>query len=192
MQYKAGPQGQVYKLVQMSESQIDKCMEIQAACFEPHHCEDKQSYLDRMALYPEGMVVLMVTSPEDHTQWEIAGYVLFQPFFRGEIYYDGNTEKLKHAIASNRDAHRDAERQVNCFYLHELSVSPKFRGKGLTAPLTSYVEEAAIAHDFHTVSLVSLPAPHGFWKKCGYITVSDIDYEGSACYYMEKQLARLP
>lgn len=60
----------------MNESHIDKCMEIQAACFEPHHCEDRQSYLDRMRLFPEGMVVLMVpTDPTDEEptgQWYVS------------------------------------------------------------------------------------------------------------------------
>jgi GNAT superfamily N-acetyltransferase len=194
----------------MTESHIDKCMEIQAACFEPHHCEDRQSYLDRMKLFPEGMVVLMVpTEPTEHqpVQWEIAGYLLYQPFFKGEIFYDGDTEKLEHAIASYRrfdgrpgststssddmsEADDPSERRPNCLYTHELSISPKFRGKGLTSPLTSYVEEVAKSTGFDWLTLVSLPDPHPFWKKCGYHTHSEIDYEGAPCFYMEKRVAR--
>jgi len=200
LQYKVGPQGKGCKLVQMAESHIDKCMEIQAACFEPHHCEDRQSYLDRMKLYPEGMVVLMVptepTEQEPTVQWEIAGYLLYQPFFKGEIFYDGDTEKLEHAIATYRSqegspASGDATAKANCLYTHELSISPKFRGKRLTSPLTSYVEEVAKTQGFDWLTLVSLPDPHPFWKKCGYQTHSEIDYEGAPCFYMEKRIARL-
>lgn len=198
LQYKVGPQGKGCKLVQMAESHIDKCMEIQAACFEPHHCEDRQSYLDRMKLFPEGMVVLMVptepTEQQPTVQWEIAGYLLYQPFFRGEIFHDGDTEKLEQAIATYRSqggpsSDDQGVAKANCLYTHELSISPKFRGKGLTSPLTSYVEEVAKSTGFDWLTLVSLPTPHAFWKKCGYQTHSEIDYEGQA-FYMEKRIAR--
>jgi len=202
LQHKVGPLGKDCKLVQMNESHIDKCMEIQAACFEPHHCETRQSYVARMALFPEGMVVLMVPTEQEPTaQWEIAGYILYQPYFRGEIYYDGDTAKLEQAISGYRHygaASEDDERpqdsptrRPDCLYTHELSISPKFRGKGLTMPLTSFVEEQAKDTGFDWLSLVSLPAPHGFWKKTGYQTHSEIDYEGTPCFYMEKRIARL-
>lgn len=129
---------------------------------------------------------------------EIAGYILYQPFFRGQVYYDGDSARLEKAIAAYRDhgagSGEDEPEEFgrpDCLYTHELSISPKFRGKGLTSPLTSFVEEQAKNTGFNWLSLVSLPAPHPFWKKNAYCTTSEIDYEGTPCFYMEKRIARI-
>lgn len=184
----------------MAEQHLDRCMAIQKECFEPHHCEEKQAYLDRLKLYPEGMVVLMVPSPDPtvvseeqdqsiETKWEVAGYVLFQPYFKGEIYKDGDTETLVEAIAAYRNPSDYTDRKPNCIYTHELSISTSFRGRGLTYPLTNYIEEFATQQNFNWLTLVALSTAHGFWMKTGYQTHSEIDYEGP-CFYMEKRIPR--
>jgi ribosomal protein S18 acetylase RimI-like enzyme len=205
LQVKEGEQG--WKLVQMAEEHLDDLLNIQYQCFEPHHCEDRQAYLERMRLFPSGNVVLMVPNPariaakqgkdhvaaskpgsvpppdwskmKDYDGYVIAGYILFQPFVRGEIQDDGDSDGLAEAMAM--EGHK-----FDCYYTHELSISPAFRGKGLTYPLTNYAEAQAKAKGYSWLTLVALTSAQPFWKKNGYTSLREIVYGGVPCYYMEK------
>ncbi len=185
-----------WMLVQMNESHLDQCMEIQAQCFEPHHREDRQAYVDRMKLYPQGAIVLLAKDPKamnapgasksEHREdgYCVAAYILFQPFFKGEIYEDGDTEYLINVL--------NQPDRWDCIYTHELSVSTAFRGKGLTYPLTEYAEQfAGEAMGYSCMTLVALSTAEPFWRKNGYQNLQQIDYGGVPCYRMEKSLARI-
>jgi len=207
LQEQKGERG--WKLVQMSEEHLDDLLEIQYQCFEPHFCEEREAYLERMSLFPSGNVVLMVPKPTTMTnakggtvlkssnvsgsgsaptpdysklkEWDgyvIAGYTLFQPFMRGEVQDDGDSEGL---AASMSDA-----KKFDCLYTHELSIARDFRGKGLTAPLTDYVEAQAKEKGYSWLTLVAVSSAEPFWKKNGYHNLREITYGGVSCYYMEK------
>lgn len=177
---KNGPAGERWKLVQMEEHHVPSCMDIQASCFDPSLREEKDAYLDRLRIHPQGMVMIMVPSEADPAAWEIAGYTLFQPFFKGELLHDGDTEMLSKACSG--------EHKVDCLYTHELSISPKFRGKGLTEPLRAFVEGQARTMGLEWCTLVAVPSAHKFWSRCGYQTLRKEDYQGEPCYYMEKRI----
>ena len=73
--------------------------------------EISQAYIDRLHFYPDGSVVLIVPNDDPTSKLlsippppgrendptykseTIAGYVLFQPFFRGEIHMDDDTQE---------------------------------------------------------------------------------------------------
>ncbi len=160
-----------------------------------------------MGLYLDGCVVLMVPDPaivsikqsnvekeqeeeeeeeddfvsdnQEDIKYVIAGYILFQPFFKGEIYEDNDTEFLV-------DALKNHPQKLNCIYTHELSIDPAFRGKGLTAPLNDYAEDKAKGDGYSWLTLVALSSAKPFWLKNGYRVQREIEYGGVPCYYMEK------
>jgi len=175
-------------------------MEIQEKCFDPIHCEEKQAYVDRLHFYPEGSVVLIVSNPREHRLMAIpppsgkerdptyqpetiAGYVLFQPFFRGEIHMDDDTQ----GIEDRARMVREGLRAYDCMYIHEMSVHPAFRGKGCSAPLLAYVEDSAKAAGYNCVSLVALPTATDYWVYNGYVEKYRLEYSGAASCYMEKE-----
>jgi len=211
LQEKKGDRG--WKLVQMSEEHLDDLLAIQYQCFEPHFCEEREAYIERMNLFPHGNVVLMVpkqTMPavpaakegtmlkssnvsgsssapdysklKDWNGYVIAGYTLFQPFVRGEVQDDGDSEGLAAAMNGAK---------FDCFYTHELSIAPAFRGKGLTSPLTNYVETQAKEKGYSWVTLVAVSSAEPFWAKNGYHNRKEISYGGVSCYYMEKPVPLL-
>lgn len=224
-QSKEESDGRGWKLVQMTEDHINELLEIQYQCFEPCHCEDREAYVQRMLLNPTGNVVLMVrkaylpsattalpkgvdiSKMKDRDGFVIAGYIAFQPFFRGEIQKDGDSAAFAAALAAAAGSTSDcvvhnntcealgkpAGRKADCMYTHELTISPAFRGKGLTYPLTTWVETQAREAGFDWLTLVALDTAEPFWRKNGYTTnVREIVYGGAKCFYMEKPVPLPP
>jgi len=190
----------------MQEEHLDDVLRIQRACYEPEYREDRQSYVDRMRIYPQGNVVLLVPDPtvtsvspstppsptspaaskkrKKDAKWIVAGYILAQPFYRGAIN-DVNDVKLFSKWIDERNHLPKTEQ--DCIYVHEISVDPALRGRGLARPLTDYVEQLGRAENFKWLTLVALGSALGFWQRTGYALVNEIDYGGHACYYMEKK-----
>lgn len=202
---KTAPDGS-WKLVQLQEDHVDEVIRIQQACYEPEYREARQSYIDRIRIYPEGNIAIMVpdataasispstppspTSPASCKRrkkqplgWTMAGYILVQPFYKGLIN-DVNDVKAFSKWLEDR-AHL-ARTESDCIYVHEIAVDPAFRGQGLALPLTDYVDSLARGANFKWLTLVALGPALGFWKRNGYILEREIDYAGHLCYYMEK------
>jgi len=199
------PEG-VWKLVPMCEEHLDDVLRIQRACYDPEYREERQSYINRMRLFPRGNAVLLVPDPtvtavspstppspsspaaskkrKKNGKWIVAGYVLAQPFYRQAIN-DVNDVNLFSKWIDERS--KLPKTDQDCIYVHEISVDPDLRGRGLARPLTDYVEELARADNFKWLTLVALGSALGFWKRTGYALLRDIDYGGHICYYMEKE-----
>lgn len=203
---KVGPD-ESWKLVQMTEDHVDEVIRIQQACYEPEYREERQSYVDRIRLYPEGNVVLMVPDPtaesvspstppspsspaackkrKKHSLgYTMAGYILVQPFYKGAVNDVNDVKAFSKWIEDRAHLPRT---EGDCIYVHEISVHPDFRGQGLTAPLTDYADSLARGANFKWLTLVALGPALGFWKRNGYILEREIDYGGHTCYYMEKK-----
>jgi len=193
---------QDWVLAQLTPQHFDVVLEIQDNCYEPVHCEEKQAYVDRLHFYPEGSVVLILPNENikakllsippppgrardpTYKAETIAGYVLFQPFFKGEVHMDADTRGL-----TDRDRMvKEGLRAYDCMYIHEMSVHPAFRGKRCTGPLLAYVEDCARAAGFKVVTLVSLPAANDYWLYNGFVEKYRLDYAGTPSVYMEKVL----
>lgn len=201
---KVGPDGN-WKLVQMTEEHVDEVIRIQQACYEPEYREERQSYVDRIRVYPEGNIVLMVPDPtataespstpaspssppsskkrKTSLRYTMAGYILAQPFYRGAINDVNDVKAFSKWIEDRADLPRT---EGDCIYIHELSVHPDFRGQGLALPLTDYSETLARGANFKWLTLVALGSALGFWKRTGYILEQEIVYGGHTCFYMEK------
>lgn len=124
-------------------------------------------------------------------RWRIAGYIQAQPFPRGGINDVNDLTQLERWIkerGSPTDKAGSRADDSDVIYVHEIAMDPAFRGQGLTAPLTSYVEQLTAREGFSLVTLVSLGPALGFWKRNGFILCRELDYGGHECYYMEKPL----
>jgi len=118
-------------------------------------------------------------------QWRIAGYIQAQPFLRDGINDVNDLTDLEGWLKERSQLERTAD---DVIYVHEIAMDPAFRGKGLTVPLTTYVDQLTKDEGFGMVTLVSLETALGFWKRNGFILCRELDYGGHMCYYMEKPL----
>jgi len=201
---KLGPDGS-WKLLQMTEEHVDEVIRIQQACYEPEYREERQSYVNRIRIFPEGNVVLMVPDPtatpespstppspssppsskkrKSSLTYTMAGYILAQPFYRGAINDVNDVMALSKWIEDRENLPRT---EGDCIYIHEISIDPDFRGQGLTLPLTQYAETLARGANFKWLTLVALGSALGFWNRTGYVLEQEIVYGGHTCFYMEK------
>eukprot|EP01087_Luapelamoeba_hula_P008144 TRINITY_DN201_c0_g1_i1.p1 TRINITY_DN201_c0_g1~~TRINITY_DN201_c0_g1_i1.p1 ORF type:complete len:300 (-),score=53.58 TRINITY_DN201_c0_g1_i1:129-1028(-) len=191
-------------LAQMHSDHFDAVLDIQTECFEPIHCEEVQAYIDRLHLYPEGAIVLALpnplpeklvtlppptdkSAPVPSRPETLAGYVLAQRFFRGEIHADDDSQGLM----ETEKAVKEGRKKYDCVYIHELSVHPAFRSKGCSSPLLARVDDLAIAEGVRHISLVALPDATDFWIHQGFKELYKLDYAGIPSIYMEKELKAL-
>lgn len=194
----------------MEDRHVHKVLKIQRKCFDPEYRESESSYHERIKLFPEGNAAIMIPDPSAPscspstppspstpgaskkrkkkacTGFKMCGYILAQPYRRGQINDVDDVKGFENWI---RDRSRLPRDDQDCIYIHEISMHPCARGKGLTLPLVQYTERIARKGGFKWMSLVSLGPALGFWKKNGYVLVRELDYGGHTCYYMEKNLS---
>jgi GNAT superfamily N-acetyltransferase len=207
-------QGEGWKLVQMSEEHLDDVIRVQQKCYTPEYRDERQAYVNRMRLFPEGNVVIMVeeplskvspSSPSSQPSSPPSGSPPFESLhsakkrkvgsyklagyilvqpFFREAVNDMSDTKMIEKWIQERGTQPKAEQ--DCMYTHEIAIDPAFAGKGLTKPLVSYVEKLAQAQGFKWMTLVSLDSAKSFWSRCGYALKKVLDYGGHSCFYMEK------
>jgi ribosomal protein S18 acetylase RimI-like enzyme len=121
-------------------------------------------------------------------QWRMAGYIQAQPFLREGVNDVNDLVDLEKWLADHRSPSSKLDHERDVVYIHEIAMDPAFRGQGLTAPLTDYVQQLTEDEGFQMMTLVSLGPALGFWKRNGFVLCRQLDYGGHDCYYMEKPL----
>jgi len=121
-------------------------------------------------------------------KWRMAGYIQAQPFLREGVNDVNDLTDLEQWLADHRSPSSKLDHQRDVVYIHEIAMDPAFRGQGLTAPLTDYVQQLTEDEGFQMMTLVSLGPALGFWKRNGFVMCRQLDYGGHDCYYMEKPL----
>jgi ribosomal protein S18 acetylase RimI-like enzyme len=130
--------------------------------------------------------VVPPTKHKSAIKWRLAGYIQAQPFPRGTSNDVNDLLELERWLAKRQKKTEKMPEDV--IYIHEIAVDPCHRGKGLTAPMTNYVDQLTASEGVSMTTLVSLGPALGFWQRNGFIRCRDIEYGGHVCYYMEKPL----
>jgi len=199
----------------MSPDRLDEVISVQEKCYTPEYRDERQSYLDRMRLFPEGTIMLLVEEsfskppsppnsqpssprsdppsgePSLHSRKKrkVGSYKL-AGYILCQPFFRGAVNDMSDTKLIekwvNERRMKPKDEQVDSFYTHEIAVDPAFAGKGLTKPLVAYVEKLAQVQGFKWLTLVSLESSKNFWTRCGYSVGNVLDYGGHPCYYMEK------
>ena len=88
-------------------------------------------------------------------QGAVVGYILAHPWIRGKI-------PPLNEIYSNLPTNCDS------LFIHDLALSPSFRGTGLGDELVQAVFEAGAELGLTHFSLISVQGSEGFWKRFGF------------------------
>jgi ribosomal protein S18 acetylase RimI-like enzyme len=107
-----------YPIAQAKNDDIDEIMRIENACFSPEIRESREVFLDRIATFPDGTLVL-----RSGTARACAGYLCSEiwnevPACLHEAWSLGHSAKERHSS--------DGE----ILYISSFAVDPAFRGKG--------------------------------------------------------------
>lgn len=146
-------------------------------------CVQQESYTD---VFPESIEVLKSkwhTSPDTcfvyaDKHGEVLGYLLSHPWpshcapkLHEEITFHDPSDNL---------------------YLHDLAVSNKARGKGVSQKLVNSLLQAAHTLGYKTISLVAVQGAGKFWSKYGFARAIDIplpDSYGDDAQFMHMHLS---
>lgn len=69
---------------------------------------------------------------------------------------------------------------VDTFYIHNLGVAPRYRGRGLARRLVGTLFDVARARGFRASELVSVHGSAPFWERFGFVRVAEFDYAPGA------------
>ncbi|MEQ8698497.1 MAG: GNAT family N-acetyltransferase [Bauldia litoralis] len=112
----------------------------------PDYPEDPAIFAERLALHPEGVLVVANGAP--------GGYVLIHPWMLGR---PPSLNRLLGAVPADADT----------YYLHDIALLPDMRGRGLArAAIEALVDRAGQA-GLRSVSLVSVIG-EAYWQAFGF------------------------
>lgn len=159
----------------------------------PDFPEDKEVFLNRMALYPDGTYILVDTehtpgadpsSPWDHPS---VGYSVSHPWPARsapplDTLFDTiptlpqqqeqqeepqNVDGL--SLETTTTTHHTAESLW--YYLHDCAISPTTRNTGGGKMLIEELKQAARARGFKKLSLTSVNNSQGYWEARGFVAI---------------------
>ncbi|AEO64769.1 uncharacterized protein THITE_48458 [Thermothielavioides terrestris NRRL 8126] len=114
--------------------------------------EAEAVFRERLALFPAGCFVLSDVDNRD----AVGGYVVSFPIRRGR-------PPALNALLDGGGIPVDADQ----YYLHDLAVLPRFRGRGAAAEGIGRVLE--VAQRYASVCLISVYGTVAFWRRFGFV-----------------------
>jgi len=159
----------------MTQDDVPAVLTIQAECYQPSVIEDESSIRARLDASPDSAWVA-----EDEK-----GVLAYLVAYRSIV---GKVTPIGGAF--------DVAADPGTFYLHDLAVSRRAKGRGVGRALVGLACELARAEGLTHSSLVSIQASSEFWGKHGYavagdldpLQLSNLDTYGGQGYYMVKRL----
>ena len=136
----------IMKLIQ--ESDLDAVLAIQAQAYRPDFHEARALFAEKLRLYPQGCWMAWSDGLP-------AAYLVSHPWSQVRIV-------ALHAPLQH------LPQKPDCYYIHDLSVSPAFHGKGLGRIMAEKAKECAANSGLKTILLVAVQGSQPFWGKFGF------------------------
>ncbi len=147
-----------------------------AAQVHPDYPEDERVFTERLALYPDGCLLL-----EAGTQ--VAGYVISHPWRELQPPALNSLLQVLPATAST-------------YYIHDVALLPVARGLGAASQLVDILMQLAQAAGLATMSLVAVNDSHAFWARHGFAPIDapalqeKLNSYDAAARFLAKDVAR--
>ena len=153
----------------LTPADIVELHRVEAETYLPALHESDESFLRLMELFPEGAFGFFDDAG-------LCGYAFAAPTRAGETL---PLRSLMESVAADADT----------FYIHDVSVAHRCRGRGVARQLVERLLELARASGFRRSELVSVQGSAPFWRKFGFETAYEFEYvPGVASAKMEREL----
>lgn len=136
----------------MQEYDLGKIIAIAAQLYPTYH-EDDQIYAERLALCPNGCLVLEVNR-------SVVGYAISHPWLDRQV---PALNSLLQAVPT----------EPSTYYIHDVALLPVARGLGAVNQLLEYLLAAARSHGLSTMSLTAVNNSYDFWIRHGFVALDD-------------------
>ncbi len=124
-----------------------------AAVVHPDFPEDASVFAERLALWPDGCLVLCKAD-------RVTGYLLSHPWHIGDV---PALNSLLGAIPA----------QARSWYLHDLALLPEVRGSGAASSGVRELVRLAQLHGSVEMALVAVNDSVAFWRRLGFREMHD-------------------
>jgi ribosomal protein S18 acetylase RimI-like enzyme len=142
---------------------------LEAAAYLPSLHESAEAIVRLIALYPDGAIGAF-------DEEGLCGFILGVPLTRGM------TLDLRVPLAAILPG-------ADTFYVHDLAVAERCRGRSIGSELARRLLATARARGFSRAELVSVQGSARFWEACGFHAVRTFDYvAGAPSMQMEAML----
>ena len=130
---------------------ISSIIRIQALCYKNVTLEHADVLLEKIHLFPAGCYIAK------HDNQDV-GYIISHPYL---YLCPPKIDSYLNEIPDN----------ANCFYIHDLAISPKIRGYGVGSYLLRRAICTARKCNFSSITLISVEDSLQFWVKNGFTEV---------------------
>lgn len=165
------------------EGELSIIYNIQVKSYDDNYVEEKDALFEIFSNFGDGCLCAEING-------KIVAYVLSFPWIRG-IPAPLTSKKfsmLKNFNELKDTNDKDIYKIFDCYYIHDLCVSPEYRFMGIGRSLLESVISLARQINFKVISLTSVQGSKLILEKIGFYTVKEVDYGGSTAYLMEKIL----
>jgi ribosomal protein S18 acetylase RimI-like enzyme len=129
---------------------------LEAETYLPELHESDEAFLQLMRLYPEGAFGCF-------DQDGLCGYAFATPFVAG------TTLALRAPMTALPE-------RADTFYIHDVAVAPRCRGRGIGRQLAARLLQLARDQGFARSELVSVQGSAPFWRRFGFEPAGEFDY----------------
>jgi GNAT superfamily N-acetyltransferase len=148
------------RLRRLTASDITALHALEAEAYLPSLHESDEAFLRLIALFPEGAVGCF----DDEG---LCGYAFAVPLTAGA------TLELREPLARIPEG-------ADTFYIHDVAVTARCRGRGVGRMLATRLLDLARARGFTRAALVSVQGSAPFWERFGFRAVAQFEYAPGA------------
>ena len=140
----------------LTPADLPELHRLEADAYEPAWHESDEAFLRLITLFPEGAFGFFDGA-------ELCAYAFGVPLPAGAVLaLKAPLERLPPG--------------ADMFYIHDVAVAARYRGRGLAARLVGTLQDLARARGFRACELVSVQGSAPFWERFGFERVADFDY----------------
>ncbi|KFH48804.1 hypothetical protein ACRE_003190 [Hapsidospora chrysogenum ATCC 11550] len=134
----------------LAESDIDSLMSV-AEQVHPDLPESAHVFTERIKLFPQGCLALV----DEHDR--LCGYAISHPIRKGQ---PPALDTLLEELPSD-------EQEQQYYYIHDVAILSRVRGRGLAAECVKQLLEAAKSYEI--TCLISVYGTESFWSRFGFV-----------------------
>jgi GNAT superfamily N-acetyltransferase len=140
----------------LKQDDVAAVVETQRVCYRPELNESAESYLIKLAIFPDGCLGAFEGS-------QMAGYLFGHPWLFGtKVPLDCRMYELP----ANPD----------CMYFHDLAVVPAWRATATGRLLVERLVDVARSHGLSKFALISVQNSEGYWARWGFNAGYELEY----------------
>lgn len=143
------------RIKQLIEDDLSKIIEIQTNTYTPEFWESKASFASKLKTFPTGCW-------KGYYNNKIISYLFSFPWSQHKPFIELGS--ILNELPLNQD----------CYFIHDLSVSPNYQRKGIGYLMFNKAKEVALEKNLTQIFLIAVQDSYYFWQKIGFKQIKNV------------------